>query len=47
MGTRPGEFVLQLLMELAEEVKRYLDFIYFTTKKSFAFFFLKLFLILR
>lgn len=32
MRTRPGEFVLQLLMELAEEVKRYLDFIYFTKK---------------
>ena len=46
MGTRPGEFVLQLLMELAEEVKRYLDFIYFTKKKALLFF-LKLFLIGR
>jgi len=34
MGTRPGEFVPQLLMEHAEEVKRYLDFIYFTKKKK-------------
>lgn len=46
MGTRPGEFVPQLLMEHAEEVKRYLDFIYFTKKKKNAKLFLeKLFLI--
>ena len=41
MGTRPGEFVPQLLMEHAEEVKRYLDFIYFTKKKKNAKLFLK------
>lgn len=47
MGTRPGEFVPQLLMEHAEEVKRYLDFIYFTKKKKKmqSFFLEKLFLI--